>query len=76
MHKSSFGIKSKFTSIMLAPLLSKAGLNSIFSLFLAFVAIPLLIGDSHSKASIIVATLPALLICAGFWFNFTNRIYS
>ena len=61
---------------MLAPLLSKAGLNSIFSLFLAFVAIPLLIGDSHSKGSIIVATLPALLICAGFWFNFTNRIYS
>ena len=76
MHTSSFDIKSKFASIMLAPLLSKAGLNSIFSLFLAFVAIHLLIGDSHSEGSIIVATLPAMLICAVFWFNFTNRIYS
>lgn len=76
MIDSSPSVKSKFVGIMLAPFLSKAGLNSLFSLFLGLVVVPLVIGDSYGQGSVLIATFPALFICAGLWFNFTNRIYS
>ena len=76
MPGSSSSVKNKFVSIMLAPFLSKAGLNGLFSLFLAFVVVPLALGDSYGQGSVLIATFPALLVCAGLWFNFTNRIYS
>jgi hypothetical protein len=61
---------------MLAPLLSKVGLNSIFLVFLAFVLGSLMTGETLNQESFLLAAFPAIVISSALWFNFTNQIHS
>ena len=76
MANTNLTIKSSIARIMLAPLLSKAGLNSIFLVFLAFVIGSLTIGEIPNQESFFLAMFPAIVISSAIWFNFTNQIHS
>lgn len=76
MANTNLTIKSSIARIMLAPLLSKAGLNSIFLVFLAFVIGSLMIGEIPSQESFFLAMFPAIAISSAIWFIFTNQIHS
>ena len=76
MAKTNSTIKSSVARLMLAPLISKAGLNSIFLLFLAFVIGSLITGEIFNQESFFLAAFPAIVISSALWFNFTNQIHS
>ena len=76
MANTNLIIKSFIARIMLAPLLSKVGLNSIFLVFLVFVIGSLMIGEIPSQESFFLAMFPAIVISSAIWFNFTNQIHS
>ena len=76
MANTNLIIKSSIARIMLAPLLSKAGLNSIFLVFLAFVIGFLMTGEIPNQESFFLAMFPAIVISSAIWFNFTNQIHS
>ena len=76
MAKTNLTIKSSVARIMLAPLISKAGLNSIFFVFLAFVIGSLMTGEIFNQESFFLAVFPAIVISSALWFNFTNQIHS
>ena len=76
MANTNLTIKISIARIMLAPLLSKAGLNSIFLVFLAFVIGSLMIGEIPNQESFFLAMFPAIVISSAIWFNFTNQIHS
>ena len=76
MANTNLTIKNSIARIMFAPLLSKAGLNSIFLVFLAFVIGSLTIGEIPNQESFFLAMFPAIVISSAIWFNFTNQIHS
>ena len=76
MANTNLIIKNSIARIMLAPLLSKAALNSIFLVFLACVIGSLIIGEIPNQESFFLAMFPAIVISSAIWFNFTNQIYS
>ena len=76
MANTNLTIKSSVARIMLAPLLSKVGLNSIFLVFLAFVMGSLMTVEILNQESFFLAALPAIVISSALWFNFTNQIHS
>ena len=76
MSNTNLTVKSTVARIMLAPLLSKAGLNSLFLVFLAFVIGSLMTGEISNQESFFLAMLPAIAISSALWFNFTNQIHS
>ena len=76
MANTNLTIKRSIARIMLAPLLSKAGLNSIFLVFLAFLIGSLMIGEISDQESFFLAMFPAVVISSALWFNFTNQIHS
>jgi hypothetical protein len=76
MAITNLTIKSSVARIMLAPLLSKLGLNSIFLVFLAFVIGSLMTGEVTNQESFFLAAFPAIVISSALWFNFTNQIHS
>ena len=76
MANTNLSIKSSVARVMLAPLLSKVGLNSIFLVFLAFVLASLMTGEILNQESFFLAAFPAIAISSALWFNFTNQIYS
>ncbi len=76
MANTNLTIKSSIARIMVAPLLSKAGLNSIFLVFLALVIASLMIGEIPNQESFFLAMFPAIAISSALWFNFTNQIHS
>jgi len=76
MVNTNLTIKSSIARIMVAPLLSKAGLNSIFLVFLALVIASLMIGEIPNQESFFLAMFPAIAISSALWFNFTNQIHS
>ena len=76
MANTNFSIKSSVARIMLAPLISKAGLNSIFLVFFAFVIGSLMTGGISNQESFFLAAFPVIVISSALWFNFTNQIHS
>jgi hypothetical protein len=76
MASTNLTIKNSVARIMLAPLLSKVGLNSIFLVFLAFVLGSLMTGETLNQESFLLAAFPAIVISSALWFNFTNQIHS
>ena len=76
MTNTNVTIKSSVARIMIAPLLSKVGLNSLFLVFLAFVIGSLMTGEISNQESFFLAAFPAMVISSALWFNFTNQIHS
>ena len=75
MTKTNLTIKSSVARIMLSPLISKAGLNGIFLVFLAFVIGYFMTGEIFNQESFFLAAFPAIVISSALWFNFTNQIH-
>ena len=76
MANTNLTIKSSIAKVMLAPLLSKVGLNSIFLVFLTFMIGSLITGEISNQESFFLAAFPAIVISSALWFNFTNQIHS
>ena len=59
---------------MLAPFLSKAGMNSIFLLILVVSVYPVIISEYLKQDSFLLAICPVIVVSIGLWLNFINRI--
>ena len=76
MTKSHRAFQNTVAKTMVTPILSKSGLNCLFTISVALVFTQLVAVESLNRDSFLLATFPVILISFGLWFNFVNQSYN